>query len=140
VRPPFDRWRAVDDSAPSIETTETGPDAGHTATATLTPPDEAPAAGQVTTRVRPLLIALAAATVGLAMQALGFVQGWQQAPARSLLLWTSGLIVIIGTFAWTMVQSHASDRARLLLSLAFAHVALQGKHKLHVCWQEADNR
>jgi hypothetical protein len=122
VRPPFDRWRAVDDSAPSIETTETGPDAGHTATATLTPPDEAPAAGQVTTRVRPLLIALAAATVGLAMQALGFVQGWQQAPARSLLLWTSGLIVIIGTFAWTMVQSHASDRARLLLSLAFAHL------------------
>jgi hypothetical protein len=121
VRPPFDRWRAVDDSAPSIETTETGPDAGHTATATLTPPDEAPAAGQVTTRVRPLLIALAAATVGLAMQALGFVQGWQQAPARSLLLWTSGLIVIIGTFAWTMVQSHASDRARLL-SLAFAHL------------------
>jgi hypothetical protein len=98
------------------------PDAGHTATATLTPPDEAPAAGQVTTRVRPLLIALAAATVGLAMQAMGYVQGWQQAPARSLLLWTSGLIVIIGTFAWTMVQSHASDRARLLLSLAFAHL------------------
>ena len=119
---PFDRWRAIDDSAPSIETTETGPDAGHTATATLTPPDEAPAAGQVTTRVRPLLIALAAATVGLAMQALGYVQGWQQAPARSLLLWTSGLIVIIGTFAWTMVQSHASDRARLLLSLALAHL------------------
>jgi hypothetical protein len=26
------------------------------------------------------------------------------------------------TFAWTMVQSHASDRARLLLSLAFAHL------------------
>ena len=74
MRPPFDRWRAVDDSAPSIETTETGPDAGHTATATLTPPDEAPAAGQVTTRVRPLLIALAAATVGLAMQLLGFVR------------------------------------------------------------------
>ena len=37
-------------------------------------------------------------------------------------MWTSGLIVIIGTFAWTMVQSHASDRARLLLSLAFAHL------------------
>jgi len=56
------------------------------------------------------------------MQALGYVQGWQHAPARSLLLWTSGLIVIIGTFAWTMVKSHASDRARLLLSLAFAHL------------------
>ncbi|WP_217574336.1 hypothetical protein [Streptomyces sp. GbtcB7] len=37
-------------------------------------------------------------------------------------MWTSGLIVITGTFAWTMVQSHASDRARLLLSLAFAHL------------------
>jgi hypothetical protein len=24
------------------------------------------------------------------MQALGYVQGWQQAPVRSLLLWTSG--------------------------------------------------
>ena len=73
VRPPFYRWRAVDDSAPSIETTETGPDAGHTATATLTPPDEAPAAGQVTTRVRPLLIALPAA-VARAVSGCAFPQ------------------------------------------------------------------
>ena len=69
--PPFERWRAVDDYAPSIETTETGPDAGHTGHRDADAPHEAPAAGQVTTRVRPLLIALAAATVGLAMQALG---------------------------------------------------------------------
>ncbi|MFG1682918.1 hypothetical protein ACGFNP_22320 [Nonomuraea sp. NPDC049269] len=44
--PPFDRWRAVDDSAPSIETTETGPDALHTATATLTPPTRHPPPGR----------------------------------------------------------------------------------------------
>ena len=40
------------------------------------------AAGQVATRVRPLLIALTAATVGLAKQALGYVQDWQHLPAR----------------------------------------------------------
>jgi hypothetical protein len=64
--------------------------------------------------VRPLLIALAAATVGLAMQTLGYVQGWQQAPARSLLLWTSGLIVITGTFACTCLPASARLRLRFV--------------------------
>ena len=62
------RWRAV--NAPHLVALVR---AG--APPTRHPPGRSPP------RVRPLLIALAAATVGLAMQALGFVQGWQQAPA-----------------------------------------------------------